>query len=810
MDLVCETCHQRFSRREHLERHLRRHSGIRPFPCPLCSRSFSRRDTLARHITTHGARAEGLFVRARSASACLPCSRAKLKCNGGDPCGRCQSKGRNCVYRSFGQIRSPSPAIPDETTPIRDHSVTGSDTAELGTAPPNLRLNPVPMSSGQEDMIDVLAVGNRTPRISDTDFSFPWMLDYTNFFQDDPPGDQFDPATQFPFSPLASNSTPANDQRYNRDILNFSDPQEHQPSRVQNPSRPSTADATDEDTIIAENFCHVRVPMDKPYRAILEFSNRQLDVGFKEVPFPSQSAFESFIQLYYEYFDCKLSFIHRSILEHRDTPWLLVLAVASVGSQYTQLSKREQYSVMLTELLRLSLPLDVRLEPPHSGRNPNSNLLTGLQAHKARGYDTRVLAQCSLLAMVNLMFTGFKDNVINLQVQRAWLAALVRPFLTSSKRQSSLLCQEVNYDIPSDRWSMWICSETERRLAYCFLVVDSFCFIFLGMPMTFTATDYQQILPSSEALWRARNADEWRALLTLHVPEAHSLKELFVGPVSTLKASQTSDLSNLCQHLMLFTEEQRVQAASRSWILHDLSSGDLHHQPCPQKSSFGCLDWRYQMLVPPSSAAPSLIANVSDMRKTFFHLLFILRYLPLEKLYTYSGWYASEDDITSARSYLRTWLQNNPELSRECVSHAGALIGKIRSFPTLSCYDPFSLLISVMFLWAFERLKPDSPVAPEESLQDREPAIIFRIDQCDEETIRERWLRGDPRVLVHITGVGLLSSTGGTRRLLQEFLRIIKSRTGWPTLCRGLAVCVRELMDGVAPITTSPHSDHGT
>ncbi|RAH53310.1 hypothetical protein BO85DRAFT_504517 [Aspergillus piperis CBS 112811] len=691
------------------------------------------RDTLARHITTHGARAEGLFVRARSASACLPCARAKLKCNGGDPCGRCQSKGRNCVYRSFGQIRSPSSAIPDETTPIRDHSITGSDTAELGNAPPNVRLNPVPMPSGQEDMIDVLAVGNRTPRISDTDFSFPWMLDYTNIFQDDPPGDQ-----------------------YNRDIMNFSDPQEHQPPRVQNPSRPSTADATDEDTIIAENFCHVRVPMDRPYRAILEFSSRQLDVGFKEVPFPSQSAFESFIQLYYEYFDCKLSFIHRSILEHRDTPWLLVLAVASVGSQ---------------------------------------------------GYDTRVLAQCSLLAMVNLMFTGFKDNVINLQVQRAWLAALVRPFLTSSKRQSSLLCQEVNYDIPSDRWSMWIRSETERRLAY---LVDSFCFIFLGMPMTFTATDYQQILPSSEALWRARNADEWRALLTLHVPEAHSLKELFVGPVSTLKASQTSDLSNLCQHLMLFTEEQRVQAASRSWILHDLGSGDLHHQSCPQKSSFGCLDWRYQMLVPPSSAAPSLIANVSDMRKTFFHLLFILRYLPLEKLYTYSGWYASEDDITSARSYLRTWLQNNPELSRECVSHAGALIGKIRSSPTLSCYDPFSLLISVMFLWAFERLKPDSPVAPEESLQDREPAVIFRIDQCDEETIRERWLRGDPGVLVHITGVGLLSSAGGTRRLLQEFLRIIKSRTGWPTLCRGLAVCVRELMDGVAPITTSPHSDHGT
>lgn len=66
-------------------------------------------------------------------------------------------------------------------------------------------------------------------------------------------------------------------------------------------------------------------------------------------------------------------------------------------------------------------------------------LLMKLQGLQARKHDTIVLAQCSSLAIVNFMFSGFKDNVVNLQIHRAWLATLVRPFLTSPKRKSSLL-----------------------------------------------------------------------------------------------------------------------------------------------------------------------------------------------------------------------------------------------------------------------------------------------------------------------------------------------------------------------------------
>ncbi|XP_056147492.1 early growth response protein 2b-like [Lampris incognitus] len=48
-----ESCDRRFSRSDELNRHLRIHTGLRPFQCRICMRSFSRSDHLTTHIRTH-------------------------------------------------------------------------------------------------------------------------------------------------------------------------------------------------------------------------------------------------------------------------------------------------------------------------------------------------------------------------------------------------------------------------------------------------------------------------------------------------------------------------------------------------------------------------------------------------------------------------------------------------------------------------------------------------------------------------------------------------------------------------------------
>lgn len=48
-----EKCPRRFSRTDELKRHMRTHSGEKPFQCNICKRNFSRSDHLTTHIRTH-------------------------------------------------------------------------------------------------------------------------------------------------------------------------------------------------------------------------------------------------------------------------------------------------------------------------------------------------------------------------------------------------------------------------------------------------------------------------------------------------------------------------------------------------------------------------------------------------------------------------------------------------------------------------------------------------------------------------------------------------------------------------------------
>lgn len=55
----CKLCNQVFSRSDHLNTHLRTHTGEKPYQCQYCSYAACRRDMITRHLRIHARKGQG-------------------------------------------------------------------------------------------------------------------------------------------------------------------------------------------------------------------------------------------------------------------------------------------------------------------------------------------------------------------------------------------------------------------------------------------------------------------------------------------------------------------------------------------------------------------------------------------------------------------------------------------------------------------------------------------------------------------------------------------------------------------------------
>nr|XP_036578930.1 uncharacterized protein CTRU02_11184 [Colletotrichum truncatum]KAF6786313.1 hypothetical protein CTRU02_11184 [Colletotrichum truncatum] len=122
------------------------------------------------------------------------------------------------------------------------------------------------------------------------------------------------------------------------------------------PSFPSLQ-PKDDMMILVEDFSHVSEISNPAYNQIVAFFMAQSLSEGKS--FPEANVIYTFVQLYYEYFDAEYPFIHPVLLEFGDDSWILLLAVAAVGSHYSSISNVEEYSRGLQSLLHRAVETNV-------------------------------------------------------------------------------------------------------------------------------------------------------------------------------------------------------------------------------------------------------------------------------------------------------------------------------------------------------------------------------------------------------------------------------------------------------------------
>ncbi|KAI1430028.1 hypothetical protein F5Y12DRAFT_218473 [Xylaria sp. FL1777] len=103
----CADCKKRYSRPEHLARHIQTHTLGKRFSCRICGKAFARADLLKRHAANHENDGDSSRKRrridaspgsGRVSHACRQCAGARVKCEEIKPCQRCQKKGLACEY----------------------------------------------------------------------------------------------------------------------------------------------------------------------------------------------------------------------------------------------------------------------------------------------------------------------------------------------------------------------------------------------------------------------------------------------------------------------------------------------------------------------------------------------------------------------------------------------------------------------------------------------------------------------------------------------------------------------------------------
>lgn len=108
-----------------------------------------------------------------------------------------------------------------------------------------------------------------------------------------------------------------------------------------------------EEVLKCENFCHVGRISASAYAKFQQFFALHQTTDLPECP--SIEMMHAFTELYFEFFDHNFPCIHKSQLQDEAASWILLVAIASIGSQYSAIENAVMHTNCLQVLLEKAI-----------------------------------------------------------------------------------------------------------------------------------------------------------------------------------------------------------------------------------------------------------------------------------------------------------------------------------------------------------------------------------------------------------------------------------------------------------------------
>ncbi|SPQ22636.1 b6b2e5fa-6476-445c-adbd-fbbda463b2a1 [Thermothielavioides terrestris] len=552
----------------------------------------------------------------------------------------------------------------------------------------------------------------------------------------------------------------------------------------------------------AELFGHIyRVP-GRAIEDIRAFYYRERECD--SCRFISTELLHAFVELYLEYFDPKFPFLHPSRLRDDNLPWILLTAVAAVGSQYSEVRDACEYGLVLRELLDRAIKIHI---PPRSK------------------WTGPFLPQSLFLRHVLHFFAGTKMGLVTSQFERSALVSGLRA-LTSHHERGECVDRAVTQK-PHDEWQAWLSAESNRRLIYCVHALECLGYVFLDQPPLFNITDFVHEPPCDPALWQCQSAEEWRSKFTggsgtaarqrVLDPVRDSREDSLLGVTAT--SSPPDHFRRRIRVLELYVDDRLRSRQSRSSrMLRSIFSNpgepdDERAGPLPPSSvplsPRDSPDERSFVDETIDTEAYTHLGSRHPTTDLVVHVLAILRLVPLATLYRATGWQTDQAGMARAKAHMGRFFHRDRAGARKCLWHAAVIFSELRNARRFACYDALNLCVSVCYIWLYAHLAPGpprdrdrdrsqqpegaSPSAPQQR------GTVIGLDKLAERRDVEKWIASGAEAEIYITGVGRLRGPNSQAILLGDATKTLMNQAAWRPLCRGLARAFTQLKRGELP-----------
>jgi len=326
-------------------------------------------------------------------------------------------------------------------------------------------------------------------------------------------------------------------------------------------------------------------------------------------------------------------------------------------------------------------------------------------------------------------------------------------------------------------------------------------------------------VPCQEVLWEAQSGLDWqqlhdcatrkfqpifRATLTqicLASPSLHSAIQL-VYIEKRLQSSMGEFSRILCIHA-LFRRTWEVETyfsqpltlwtptASKQDIRNVSTSTPIwlpgiHTYAKWRNSACDCLDilhWH----------ANSVIGAASGMEHPtvlHLHLARVILLTPFQEILklVHLMTKSRQSDLVETREYVRRWALEDQHKARLAMIHAGVLFWHVRRFSTDAFYEPSSVFLATLALWAYGTFSNNTSGAhreggspPEE--EDGDARTFFptsiQLDRPADDELVQLFVKRGATMRANITGVGNLCSLKGPVRVLIEGRNVLAGLKTW-------------------------------